>query len=107
MKQSLRFATIHKKIPFYLLGGFDLIKVNDARKVEALSDSDQEKLLKVSKEYSNSVNDRRRFIFFNTLLNTGMRYGEFIGLKWMDVNLDEKLLGHASVKTTMDRYAKV
>ena len=92
LKQSLRFATRQRKIPFYPLEGFDLIKVNDAKKVDALSDSDQEKLLEVSREYSDRVNDQRRFIFFYTLLNTGMRYGELIGLKWMDINLDEKLL---------------
>ena len=92
LKQSLRFATRQRKIPFYPLEGFDLIKVNDAKKVDALSDSDQVKLLGVSREYSDRVNDQRRFIFFYTLLNTGMRYGELIGLKWMDINLDEKLL---------------
>ncbi|MDA9171122.1 site-specific integrase [Alphaproteobacteria bacterium] len=92
LKQSLRFATRQRKIPFHPLEGFDLIKVNDAKKIDALSDSDQEKLIEVSKEYSDRVNDQRRFIFFYTLLYTGMRYGELIGLKWMDINLDEKLL---------------
>ena len=92
LKQSLKFATIQRKIPFYPLEGFNLIKVNDAKKIEALPDTDQAKLLKVSREYSDRVNDQRRFIFFYTLLNTGMRYGEIIGLKWKDINFDDGLL---------------
>ena len=78
----------------YPLEGFYLIKVNDAKKVDALSDSDQEKLLEVFRKYSDRVNDQRRFVFFYTLLNTGMRYGEVIGLKWKDINLDELSLIH-------------
>ena len=92
LKQSLNDATEEHRISYDPLVKFKSIKVDDAKKVDALSDSDQRKLLKVAKKYSDRVNDQRRFIFFYTLLNTGMRYGEVIGLKWKDINLDEKLL---------------
>ena len=92
LKQSLNDATEEHRISYDPLVKFKSIKVDDAKKVDALSDSDQRKLLEVAKNYSDRINDQRRFIFFYTLLNTGMRYGEVIGLKWKDINLDEKLL---------------
>lgn len=92
LKQSLKVATRQRKIPFDPLVDFNPIKVDDAKKIDALSDSDQKKLIEVAREYSYRVNDQRRFILFYTLLNTGMRYGELIGLKWKDINFDKKTL---------------
>ena len=31
-------------------------------------------------------------MLYYILVNTGMRYGELVGLKWKDINLDNKTL---------------
>ena len=65
-----------KEKPLYPLK-VDLIKVNDAKKVDALSDSDQYKLLKFLKNILTElmIKDVSSLLYF---LNTGMRYGELI-----------------------------
>jgi len=92
LKQSLKVATRQRKIPFDPLVDFSPIKVDDAKKIDPLSDIDQSKLLEVAKKHSNRVNDQRRFMFLYTLLNTGMRYGELCGLKWKDIDFFKKNL---------------
>ena len=82
-------------IPFYPLGNLSQITVkhSEAKEVLPCCYEDQKKLMNAARSYSNSVNDHRRFILFYTALNTGMRYGELAGLKWRDINLEQKCIG--------------
>ena len=63
-------------------------------------------IVEVSQEYSNRVNDQRRYVFFYTLINTGMRYGELVGLKWKDINLFVKY-GMISEEKFYDKVEKI
>ena len=92
IKKALRDAVGDGLIPFYPLGNLSQITVkhSEAKEVLPWCYEDQKKLMNAARSYSDSVNDQRRFILFYTALNTGMRYGELAGLKWRDINLEQK-----------------
>ena len=71
---------------------FSVDDETNVKKVLPLDPEDQESILKVAIDYSNKQNDQRRFMMYYILVNTGMRYGEFVGLKWKDINLNKKTL---------------
>ena len=94
IKKALRDAVGDGMIPFYPLGNLSQIKVkhSEAKEVLPWCYDDQKKLMNAANAYSDSVNDQRRFILFYVALNTGMRYGELAGLKWRDINLEQKCI---------------
>ena len=68
----------------------------EARKTKALSQVQQQKLMKVSQETKKGFP-----VLF--ALETGMRVGEICGLKWEDINFEE---GYLSVQRTRQRITK-
>ena len=94
IKASINQATKKRLLPFYPLADFVSMKITskDVKKVQPLSIEDQDSILKVAIDYSNKENDQRRFMLYYILVNTGMRYGELVGLKWKDINLNNKTL---------------
>ena len=94
IKKALRDAVGDVLIPFYPLGNLSQIKVkhSEAKEVLPWCYDDQRKLMNAAYAYSQSVNDQRRLILFYTALNTGMRYGELAGLKWRDINLEQRCI---------------
>ena len=94
IKKALRDAVGDGLIPFYPLGNLSQITVkhSEAKEVLPWCYNDQKKLMNAARSYSDSINDQRRFILFYMALNTGMRYGELAGLKWRDINLEQKCI---------------
>ena len=94
IKASINQATKKRLLPFYPLADFVSIKITskDVKKVQSLSIEDQDSIFKVAIDCSNKENYQRRFMLYYILVNTGMRYGELVGLKWKDINLDNKTL---------------
>lgn len=65
----------------------------ESKKVRALTIEEQKKLLEVSKNTGNY----NQYAF---IMQTGLRTGELIGLKWSDINFEKKNLLFREVQIT-------
>ncbi|MCK8826106.1 tyrosine-type recombinase/integrase [Fuchsiella alkaliacetigena] len=86
LNQSLKYATKHKKIKSNPMNTVDKPKFRTQKNnFKTLSKSEVNKFLKTVKEEAPEY-----YSVFFIALNTGMRRGEVLGLKWEDINFKDR-----------------
>lgn len=104
MGTMFRSALMNDLITKHPMNGVRYTKpVRAADDIKCLTVEEQQRFLEAAKRSHN-------YSQYAFLLETGLRTGELIGLTWdaiesgMRPKVLQKLLGHSSIKTTMDRY---